>query len=449
MSRSASFALAALALAACSDRSRSLPPPLDRIYFPTGLALRHFDAAGADCTGGSAGCTGQLLLVSSNFDLRYDALEGGALVSLAVPPDPPPPGPGDPVPSIAALDVRGGARIGSLGGELAVVDAVTCPGWSADPARAPAALVAARANDRLYRIDLLPGGGLDCGAGCSQALDPTLTDAYGVGVACRGTGTAFQARAYVSHLQTPLNEGYVTEVDLLGGTSLVRLDLGPDAVHSIAYQAATDRLWTSSRYAGPGTIPFRWLELGNTAASAQLFDLAFQIRGAETRGFAISSDGTRAYIALRLYNADAATAFLIRPPDVGGAIGILSLAEEANGRPSGVLVAVIPVGRAPAEVRVLPRPGQRDLVAVSCTGDDTLWLYDDEIGAVVKVFASDPATGRPVLGRQPFGLAFEPRANGQARLYVGAFASHLVSVVDLDPAQPGGARILMTLGGSP
>jgi hypothetical protein len=52
----------------------------------------------------------------------------------------------------------------------------------------------------------------------------------------------------------------------------------------------------------------------------------------------------------------------------------------------------------------------------------------------------------PLLGRQPYGLAVEPRADGTYRLYVAAFGSDLVSVVEVDPARPQEARVLFALG---
>ena len=57
------------------------------------------------------------------------------------------------------------------------------------------------------------------------------------------------------------------------------------------------------------------------------------------------------------------------------------------------------------EVEVLPvRAGKGDLVAVTASDDGLLWIYDDDQEALVRVIGRDPATGIPLLGRQPFGL---------------------------------------------
>jgi hypothetical protein len=89
----------------------------------------------------------------------------------------------------------------------------------------------------------------------------------------------------------------------------------------------------------------------------------------------------------------------------------------------------------------------RDLVAVSCADDGTLYLYDDESGAVARVFALDPVTGKPELGKQPFGLAEEVRSDGKVRLFVGSFDRSWVSVVRIDdPARPRNAWIELRLG---
>jgi hypothetical protein len=102
-------------------------------------------------------------------------------------------------------------------------------------------------------------------------------------------------------------------------------------------------------------------------------------------------------------------------------------------------------------VRVLPpRAGRRDLVAVTSTIEGVLTVYDDDLGAIVKVFAMAgeqgpdnpvPAPlGSPLVGEQPFGLAVEAR-DGRDWLYVAGFRSNTVTAVSLDPASPAEARI--------
>jgi len=458
-----------LGLAACLGQPVDRAPPVDAFYFPESLAVRHLDASGQDCVGGAPGCTTQLLVVSTNFDMRYDPERGGTLLSVAVPPDPAVPPADSDLPLRPPLDVRGAVRIGSLGGTLALLeDRPTlaaqvlggseriCPGWStaADPGRDPQALVASRVTRRLHRVGLRGDLGLECADGCATSLDDPATadddryhDPYGVGVVCRGSGRAYRALAFVSFLSTPGNAGVLGGVDLAGGGLLAPLGVGVDAAHTMAYDPAGDRLFFTGRFAGTVTMPFRFMDLGNTQATeVRAFDFASQATGAETRGFALSTNRRRAYVALRLYDPILAGRVGARTPDVGGALAILDMTPDAIlGIPDVRLVDVVRVGLGPTDVAAIPRSGRRDLVAISSTNDDTVWLYDDESSAVAKVFAGGSLA--PALGKQPAGLAAEARADGHFRLYVASFGSHAVSVIDVDPAAPARARHHMTLGG--
>ena len=53
-----------------------------------------------------------------------------------------------------------------------------------------------------------------------------------------------------------------------------------------------------------------------------------------------------------------------------------------------------------------------------------------------KISAQPCAPGDPLTGKQPFGLAVEPRSNGLARLFVGSFDRSWVNVIDVDPLRP-------------
>lgn len=459
-------ALGALALAACSDSAASRPPPTDRFYYPTSLAVRHLDAAGQDCTGGAPGCTTQLLVVSSNFDLAYDLELGGTLLSVAVPADP---GAADPLPAVIPdLPVRGAVRLGSLAGTMAVVEEATCPGWSSGgTARPSIAAVTSRIDDALYRVDLAGDLSLGCDGAltgslglvpCRLALDDSTGNPFGLGLACRGTGSAFQARSYVGFLDAVNGDATLERVDLAcegwrtgtaaqcaGSFSLA----SPSPANLFDYDRARDRLWFTGRFAvesGQILAPFRFLELGNPVATPGGADLSSPVPGSETSGFSLSSDRSRAYVGLRLYDAGAALRTSARPFDSGGALGVLDLREGADGAPLPVVLAAVPVGRSPGEVKVIPRPGRRDLVVVSCLGDDSVWLYDDQTGTVAKVFGRD-SSGRPALGAMPYALAVEPRLGGAWRIYVAAFDSSEVTVIDVpDPNNPHAARLLMRLG---
>lgn len=460
------LAAALATLAACFGQPVDRVPPLDRFYFPESLAIRHLDASGGDCVGGSPGCTTQLLVVSSNFDLRYDYERGGTLLSVAVPPDPAtPPAPADP-PLRPPLDVRGAVRIGSLGGTVALVeDRPTlaaqvlggserlCAGWNQEPQ----ALVPSRATRKLHRIGLRSDLGLDCQGDCALSLvdpagDDRSHDPYAVEVTCRGIGDLYRATAFVAFLSVPGRTGVLATLDLGAGSLLGRVGVGDAEAFALAYDRSADRLYFTGRFVGPGLVPFRYLELRNTRTTdVREVNLARQITGAETRGLALSRDGRRTYVALRLYDALLASRAGGRTPDIAGALGVLDMTPDVAGDPQIRLVAAVPVGLGPANVLAVPRRDKRDLVVVSAHLDDAVWLYDDEVGAVAKVLAREPsgAVPRPSLGRRPADMALEARADGRVRIYVASFADHAVSVIDLDPSAPSQARLFMVLEGLP
>jgi hypothetical protein len=469
------FALSLLALAtACSDKVQDKLGPLDRFYYPTALAVRHYDTTagslGADCVGGAPGCVTQLLVASANFDLFYSPTQGGTVLSVRVPSDAEmaaraaaAPTPGRPADFASFPDLSsdltgqgpllmGAVRIGSYAGDLVVADDRTCPGWS----RGPQALVASRTTNRLHRIDLGAGSGeLSCPDGCATPLDDRFADPYGIALACRGNPSdgTFLAGAYVGYLVAPLNEGFISRIDLLGSRATQAFSVGFDPPHALLYQAARDRLLLTGRFGGSGIVPFRWVDLGVDGLPfdvARLRNLASDFAGAETSGLALSSDGNRAYLGMRLYDVGLAS-LGGRPGDTGGTLAVLDMADDPVVGTLARPLFSTDVGRGPGEVRAVARTGKGDLVAVTCPGDDTLWLYDDELGRVVKVVARD-AKGSPLLGRQPFGMAVERRAPASAaapglvRLYVAAFGSDVVNVIDLDPDRPQAAELRAQLG---
>jgi hypothetical protein len=136
---------------------------------------------------------------------------------------------------------------------------------------------------------------------------------------------------------------------------------------------------------------------------------------------------------------------------------------------------VVHLDRGPAALTVIPRfdasgkpqvdatGNPLDLVAVTSSDDGTMTIYDNGIGATTavfgicdalsplalnrQVFADTPGLvpspcpdGNPSLGKQPFGLAWEPYTSGTqtlARLFVGSFDRSWVNAIVLDPANPG------------
>ncbi|HZZ84673.1 MAG TPA: hypothetical protein VFE30_09060 [Anaeromyxobacteraceae bacterium] len=446
--------VALLLAAACGEQVRQVAPPTDRFYFPTGIAVRTL------ANGKTA-----VLVASSNFDLNYDAINGGTLIAI----DPDASGDTRLDPN-APLAVLGSARIGSMGGEVAVLDAESCPGWT-PPAGVPAAqvLIPSRSLDALYQVTLdETTGAVTCGAGCELPLDVSLhsdgsalADPYGVTLACRQVDGTARFTAFVSYLRSASFDGFLTEVDLTAPAAQTRIALGTNYSFSSAYDDLTGRLFVTSGFVGAGSAPLRWVDLagGYAVSSSSLYDV---VRGSETRGIGLSNPRAgvdrRAYVALRIYDADTAASLGMRPSaDVAGALAVIQLTEEPWGEPSARVARVIPLDRGATQVKVLPpRTGKGDLVAVTSPDDNSMTLYDDDSGNVARTFALD-AGGNPELGKQPFGMAVEQRhgvtcAGSSAplascdRIYVGSFDRGFVSVVELDPDHPAGAAVVKRVG---
>ena len=96
----------------------------------------------------------------------------------------------------------------------------------------------------------------------------------------------------------------------------------------------------------------------------------------------------------------------------------------------------VPIGKGAQDVRVLPRSaawaaGRRDVVPAVSVDEGLLTIYDDETGSVAT-FRQDQATGAPVLGHQPFGLAVDPEPAGTtARLWIGSYRDGFVTPIDV------------------
>ncbi len=430
-------------LAGCRELTGSAAPPLDRFHYPVGMALRH-QLAGCSpgsgcstCQGGTPDCHTLLYVASSNFDLSYDPKAGGTL--MAVDPD-------QAVHREPLRPVGAPVLMGSFAGEVALLDDAACAGWETG-GRQPLALVTSRSLDLLYAMPLGSDGAPSC-SGCTVPLEVGLGDPYGVTVGCRAGP---EVSAWISYQSTPFGTAWLTELPL--GDPLATLApraalaLGAAAIYQSVYDPTRARLYMSSRFYSPSFVPIRHLELDFPSAIQSPIRLDLVVPGSESTGIAVSSDGTRAYVALRLYEPGLAT--FGRPPDIGGALAVLDLSDVPQGGPSGRLLRLVSLGLGPSEVRAIRRTGMRDLVAITCTAGSALYLYDDEIGAVLRTIALDERSGAPLLGRQPFALAVESpwwksaAAPEAVRLFVASFDQSFVTPVELDdPAHPARADVV-------
>jgi hypothetical protein len=144
----------------------------------------------------------------------------------------------------------------------------------------------------------------------------------------------------------------------------------------------------------------------------------------DSRGIALSHDESRIYLAGQ-------------SPDT---LLVLSVTDPTSDAPAVGLQRVIPLPDGANEVVAIPRPGRSDLVAITCIAAGALVLYDDDVGDIVALV--------PGVGVQPFGVAYERQGAG-ARLYVSNFSDGRIAVIDLlDLARPVEARLVAHIGRS-
>jgi hypothetical protein len=433
---------AALALLlACAKAGEQPTPPLDRLHYPAWLATWE----------------DQLLVVSLDQNLAYS---GGSVVSFDD---------GD-----TTGTVLGGLEVPNVAGKILVPTAAEkagCTFGSGVPS--DFALVAGRTEEVLLMPALASGAGPTCGAGCRIPLHPfSATYPFGVGFTCSADGTP---RAWVGYQEGKNHVGFVSQVDLSGATpSVVQVNLGSGTPRSFAYDAARDRLYITGKEHGLAA-PIRWIDVGNGCKAFDAdegvqdesrggchvstgFDLSQRLRGAEPNELVLSSQESlctsggyegmcrRAYVSVRVYDADAASYIGARPStDIGGLLVVLELPESGLGRPDPQWIGAYDIGVTAGSVLVLPRPGRPDLVAVTAVEDDLLWIYDDEVGAMVKVFGR-AANGVPPLGHELSGLASRDMGGGVVRVFVSAFEDDWVSAVDVPLDDPASATVVLDGG---
>ena len=462
----------------CQDGFAVQDPPLDILTFPAGLAVRQV----APTSAAPAGST-QLVIVNSNFDLRFNERTGGAV--LVVDPDL-----SQDTSLGGVLTVLGSARIGSFGGEVALADAACQPGWPDCPSQcAPLAtdpfvaaggarlIVASRSNQTIYRMQMASNGALDCGADCPYILPVQRLDPYGVSTACSERGGRPSAYAFVSHLRSSNNLGWLSRVNLLASDDVLGLVLGPSSTYTSVYDKRNDLVFVSTSV-GLVNAEFRWFNPLVTLSSVDGFAVpdysgpAFSdlLPGATARDMALSSDGRFLYVTVQLYDLSLALqtgSFFTQ----GGALAIFDLSPTAYAEPRMALLGLARTCLGAGQIRRLPsRPGKADLFAITCDVEGALAIFDSDAQTVVRYVGLNPDTGIPVLGRQPFGLAVEPidparatvPAPGSgyepspcgpgrdcARIYVGAFIDNWVNILELDPSQPNRVALVKRIGRGP
>jgi hypothetical protein len=470
--------VAFLMAASCTDGFPVQEPPLDVLVFPVGLTVRQVAPTSAAPAGSS-----QLVIVNSNFDLRFSEQSGGTV--LVVDPD---------LSQDSSLGgelaVVGAARMGSFGGEVALADAACQPGWPDCPSQcAPLAvdpfvgaggaklLVASRSGQTVYRMQMAGDGSLQCGAGCPFVLPVQRLDPYGISIACSETGGAPSAFAFVSHLLSANNLGWISRVNLFVDDDVLGLLLGQDSTYTSIYDKGRELVFVSTSV-GLVNATFRWFNPLVTPTNLNGFAVpdfsapAFSsfIPGATARDMALSSDGRFLYVNVQIYDLTIAlqTGAIFTQ---GGALAIFDLAPTALAQPRMELLGVVRTCTGAGQIRRLPaRPGKADLFAITCDLEGALAIFDSDAHTVVRYIGLDPVSGLPVLGRMPFGLAVEPIDPARAivpvpgagyeaspcvpgracdRIYVGSFLDNWVNVLEMDPDQPNQIALVKRIGRGP
>jgi len=450
-----------LAFAGCPSQGAYTGPPIGQLYYPTGIV--HVDRPGNE--------HGLLFVANANFDKRFAT---GSVVGfdLARVQGLPPFGAYDPavgpvqLPTLgiqsdavvqvasfagemAAIETRdGGVRLyvpsRSEGNKLHAIDVaigaddqpkLTCvlpPGADPEASLTDCASTAPSLTEFEFDEDALPRAPAPFGVAvrrraCTTEVDCGAGRACVAGLCVDAKGDAF-GDVWVTHLtqaDSPLASGknlrgygVHLQTDALDVPSAGYFELGPGATSSVAigkkYAFFSGRYNSVTGYANL----VRLVERTGVVWSA---GLEFSYRVAESRGLALSSDEKRLYL-------------VGRAPDT---LIVVNVTETAAG-PSLKVVRAVPLPDGANELRVLPRPGRSDLVAVTCVTGGVLVLYDDDVGDLVAQVQG--------VGLQSFGLAVSMRPPG-ARLYATNFSDGRVAVIDIpDLNRPQEARIAAHLG---
>ena len=446
-------------LAGCSNVTATSGPPLDKLYFPSGLG--HVDVAGKE--------EGVLFVANANFDKRYGTgnivainLDTLGLPALGASPAG--------VKEFPSLNIDAGAavQIGSFSGEMAVQPVGPNSYRIIVPTRSEGmyvframATVGADGAPTLSCVGESSQNCIDTGASLSprafeqsDAGIPRAPSPYGVAFAnrsctvaqdccavdagdpnCGRTCTSGQcvgldnlpfADVWVTHL-TQADSPLLSGLNLRG--YLVRLDsdtfsvkennflpIGSGGSNSVVVAGG----WTyvTGRIFLPAPNLLRLVNRDGVVLSTALEST---YRVSDARGITASSDGKRLFMIGR-----APDTLLILNIDNSGALPVVNF------------VRGVPLPSGPNDVKVIARPGKGDLVAVSCTNGNSVALYDDEVGDLVAQVHG--------VGVQPFSIAVDQRGAG-ARLFVSDFGDGRIGVIDVpDLNHPQDARLVSHLG---
>jgi hypothetical protein len=452
--------LAVLVLAACSANSYFYPPPASRLYFPTGMV--HVDMAGSD--------SGVLFIANADFDKRYST---GSVVALNLD-QVGLPAFGAPVtgslPQLTGLGDVQAVQVTPFAGEMTSLELSPGRRRLFVPSRSEGMkfqAVDATWGDGGVTFSCFPpapeGSPADCATNAPTLTPlayeqtpsglPRANSPFGVGLrprACAtsddcGAGRSCSAGAcytaagdryadvFVTHIaqvDSPIGSntnlhGFLVRVesDVMEVDAGSFIDLGPGATNSVA--AGQHWVYASGRIVS-AAYPYPYLvrEIQQTPVGPLTFSTGLELTFAaeDGRGIALGSQEQRLYV-------------LTRSPD---ALVVAQLGGVTSDTPSARIVQGIGLPALPNELVVIPRAGQGDLVAITCSGAGVVAIYDEDLGALAAQVTS--------VGQQPFGITYDLRGAG-ARLYVSNFADGRVAVIDIpDLRRPQEARLVAHLG---
>ncbi len=418
-------ALALTALTACGVEESGFTPPADTLYYPLGLAA-HPEGR-------------YLYITNSIFDRAYNASTLTVIDSFE----------GRILPNATA-------EVGLFAGEVRLArrgceeGAATCEGplfgyvASRDDATLTSFEVRAEEGDAAAHISCSQAAGeRRCGASHTaraagaQAMPSSpfglSVDAQGLLLTHLDRGVLSRWR-FLSLEESPSGLPAFDCLSALGGASYVAQH--PVSGTAFVTNSAGQRLQVLNASAT--------LDGGCRLSAGRPVTLSASGVQGESRGVALSADGTLMYVASALE----------------GALRVYDASLNSSGEPRGALLAVIPVGRQANVVRVAGlRPGEGrapDGVyrgaaerAVDDLGGGLVYVTTLDDAAVAVV---DPqrlaVVARVRVERSPNDIAFLPDEQGRLRGFVTNFKDRSVSVIDLESGSPTRFKQLSTITSS-
>ncbi len=452
--------LVALVAAACAREEEGRQQPITAIRFPSGVALSPEDPS----------IPQQLLVVSSNFDLRFragvlHAFDRATLDRLA---DDAPPSPACPaanprclpadVPDIAEALV-GAVEIGDFGGQVAVAALGDGALRAFVPVRGNHTVVAAELG--ASSLQCTQGGGTDCvGTGAEFPRDDPYSVVTALGNLYVGHFTVLRSGPKGGVIGTaPVDAGFWTT----GGGILQAIQVANrSAIGGLAVGGCRDEdgaptctLFASGRSRFDGTQPifaFDFREGEPMVSPLFSRNLFAQERGFDSRGIASSSSGSDVFLASRMPDALAiidVSRLAQLPTDgcvlpegdvVAPGAACPDLPPSTGDRPAFTTADLIPSPAGPNTLATLPRTmpdgSISDLIVMTTT--EGLAFFDTRVGVLAATLGG--------LGGAPTDIAFRPLGDG-FRIYAPAFSRGSIAVVDLpDPFRPESATLRARLG---